>query len=340
MNDNEFDVWDEKLASNPDGGNVFQTAELGDIKHAVGWTPLQLTFGSVNALVIQWHVPLLGNFWYVPKGPGVTSVADLRAVLPKLREAAAAHGVFVVKIEPEIHDAPDISSELASMGLVKVRAIQPNSSTVIVSLQDEADTLASFGQRARRGIRKAQQEGVTVKPVECTEESMQKMYDLLHATSVGKFAVRPFSYYQKFWSLFSQSGRGQLFLAYYNGEAIAGAYVMMVGKKAAYKDGGSVREKVAQSAGYLLQWEIMRWLIQKGATEYDLHGAPHSTQVENTADKQYGLGIFKTSFNKQITDYVGAFDLPLKPLAYKLWTRIGERVMLKLYYKKHHQSWY
>lgn len=70
------------------------------------------------------------------------------------------------------------------------------------------------------------------------------------------------------------------------------------------------------------------------------HRAPPSDQINNPEHKHYGIGRFKTSFNKEVTDYVGAFDLPIKPFAYSLWTKIGERLVLRAYWRKYSESWY
>ena len=50
--------------------------------------------------------------------------------------------------------------------------------------------------------------------------------------------------------------------------------------------------------------------------------------------------MFKTGFNSTITDFVGTFELPVKPLQHRAWTRIGERATLKVHRMRHHESWY
>lgn len=119
-----------------------------------------------------------------------------------------------------------------------------------------------------------------------------------------------------------------MFQAKYEGKVLAGAYVTFVGKKALYKDGGSIRENQEVQAPYALQFEIMRWLREKGIEEYDLHGVPPKSQIDNPDHPLAGLARFKTGFNQEITEYIGTFDLVMNQSAYRVWRRIGERLAM------------
>lgn len=343
MTSDEMLAWDSKLAANPDGGSVFQSAEIAEVKRMGGWTPVYLKLGDMAVTVLERKVMFHGTFWYIPKGPGITSAAQLSGLLPELKAAAKKAGAFMVKIEPELTKAAETTSEITSLGLLPARAVQPNSSTVLIDLSPSLEEiLAGFNQKGRHAINRAKRDGVTAEAVPFTEENARLMYDLLVSTAAGRFeqSIRPFDYYKAFWKSFYDTGRGSLFFAYSEGQVVSAAFAMYMGHKSTYKDGASVRDKQVYGASHLLQWEVMQWMKARGCTQHDLCGAPPSDQVDDTTHPHYGIGRFKTSFNKQITDYVGAFDLPLKPYAYKLWTGLGERVTLRLYYKKHHQSWY
>jgi lipid II:glycine glycyltransferase (peptidoglycan interpeptide bridge formation enzyme) len=84
-------------------------------------------------------------------------------------------------------------------------------------------------------------------------------------------------------------------------------------------------------APYLLQWEIMKWLKLKGVTSYDMHGATPSGMEDDQSHPFYSVTKFKQGFNKDITDWAGVWDLPIKPLKYLLWSMVGN-VYLKFYY--------
>ncbi|SDQ39382.1 lipid II:glycine glycyltransferase FemX, partial [Leucobacter chromiiresistens] len=142
---------------------------------------------------------------------------------------------------------------------------------------------------------------------------------LLQETAEGAFVLRSERYYREFWQRFSQAGVGQMFLAHRDGALVAGAYAMALGAKTTYKDGASMRAKTAYGASHALQWEVMRWANERGALVHDLCGAPPSDRADDREHPLFGVGQFKRSFSPQIVDYAGAFDLPLRPLAYRIW---------------------
>ena len=339
----EIVAWDEQLTHNPDGGNVFQMAELAETKRRGGWTPRYFTIGGVAVTVLEKIVFLHGKFWYLPKGPGVTNFAELSKLLPELRETARKHGAFVVKIEPELPESDVTKQALRDAGLIPTTAIQPNSSTVIIDLVPDLDgVMAVLNQKGRHAIRRAERDGVTAKPVDLTDENMKIMYDLLSETATGRFeaSIRDYEYYKEFWQSFAANGHGQLFFAYYADEVVSAAYCLLLGSKGLYKDGASVRKKTVYGASHLLQWEIITWMKSRGVTSYDLCGAPHSSAINDESHKFYGVGRFKTSFNKHVTDYVGCYDLVINPRAYALWQRFGERLALSLSWRLKHQQWF
>lgn len=343
MTPEEMTAWDNKLVTNPDGGSVFQAAEIAEVKRLGGWTPVYLECGGVVVTILERRVAFHGTFWYIPKGPGVASTKELARLLPDLKVAAKKAGAFMVKLEPELIKSPETTTAIAALGLIPARAVQPNSSTVLIDLSPSLeDIMAAFNQKGRHAINRAKRDGVIAEAVPFTDENAHVMYDMLVATAAGRFerSIRPFDYYKAFWKSFYDTGRGSLFFAYSEGQVVSAAFAMYMGHKGTYKDGASVRDKQVYGASHLLQWEIIQWMKARGCTQHDLCGAPPSDRVDDPTHPHYGIGRFKTSFNKQITDYVGAFDLPLKPLLYKLWTTVGERTTLRLYYKKHHQSWY
>jgi len=101
-----------------------------------------------------------------------------------------------------------------------------------------------------------------------------------------------------------------------------------------------VRERSVYGASHLLQWRVIEWAKTHGSQLHDFCGAPPASEINNPEHPHYGIGRFKTSFNKEVTDYVGAYDVIIKPTAYKIWSRIGERIVQRLHYQKYHENWY
>ncbi len=329
----EITNWDKHILTNPDGGNVAQSIELANIKSQTGWK-IRLIITDICAITVhERHVPVIGKLWYIPKGPGVDKPEDISKLLQPLRGFARKQGVFLVKIESEIIKNDESQSKLAKLGLVSSHPIQPNSSTVILDLSKNVDDImADLPQKARHAIKRAYRDGLKTEIVEPTDENFDIMVNLIHQTMADKSVViRSASYYKNFWKSYIESGMGALFFAYQDDKPIAGAFVQIFGKKGTYKDGGSVREKTIYGASHALQWCIIEWLARKGVKSYDLCGSPPAAEIGNKNHPHYGIGLFKTGFNKTVTEYVGVYDVVVRSLAYRIWSNIGERVICRIY---------
>lgn len=324
--------WDERIAANPDGGNMFQSHELGEIKRLSKWEPIYADVDGVAVTIHAKRAPGFGTYWYLPKGPCAGSVERLAEVMPQLAEAGKRHHVFVIKIEPELLETPENIAALEAGGLRRVHAVQPNVSTIFIDLTGTHDELHQrMPSKQRYAFRRAERDGVVAEAVDGTPENLHTMWSLWKLViDDNELSLRGEAYYTAFWREFLDAGHGQLFFAHTDDTVVAAAFATLIGTKATYKDGGSLRDRPAYGASELLQWRMMEWAQANGAVSYDLCGTPHSTQAENPDDPYYGIGRFKRSFSKDITDFVGAWDLPLHPRLYELWNRGGMRVVQKL----------
>ena len=334
----EIAEWNTFIIHNPDGGAILQGKEFLEQKADSGWTPCYLFVGSRAVAILEKSLPLLGKLWYCPKGPSTTSPTDLEQLLVPLRQFAKINGVFSMKIEPEL----DHTATLKTADLIKTTPIQYNYATVIVDLTPSPDEIMkNLPQKGRHAIRRAERDGVTVKQVPASDENCKVMYALFTETATGAgFAIRPPEYYQAFYRRYEQAGLGQLFFAYFNQQVVAGAFAMTQGEKSMYKDGASVRERTAYGASHLLQWKVIEWAKSRGSKAHDLAGVPPIADITNPDHPFYGLGRFKTSFNKTVTEYVGAYDVPIQPFKAQLWHMFIEKAVRKLYFKQHHESYY
>ena len=329
----EIADWNTHILANPDGGNIFQSFELGTIKSDNGW---KIRYVIAERLAITIHerfIPSFGKLWYIPKGPGVTCVKDLEPVLTSLRKLGFRRGVFLIKIEPEIIKTNTALRALSDLPVIISRPVQPNFATVILDLDKSADdVLAALPQKSRHALKRAVRDGVTITSGGSTKKNLAIMSHLMQVTMADKpGAIREQAYYESFWKLYCDHGLGTLFFAYYDGQPVAGAFIMTYGKKATYKDGGSVREKTVYGASHALQWYIIEWLIEHGVTSYDLCGTPPVDEIDNRDHPLYGVGLFKTSFNKEVTEFIGLYDYPVQPQIYAFWKKFGQRAASRFY---------
>ena len=324
--------WDARIAAAPNKGNIFQSHALGEVKRLARWEPLYAESQGVAMTIHAKSAPGFGTVWYLPKGPCVSTVEELAPIVADLRDAARERGVFFVRIEPEILESPESVAGIEALGLRRVPPVQPNSSTVIFELPEaEEDLLAAYPSKTRNMVRRALREGVEVRRAPDTEETYEQMYALWQEVVEDQgLGVRGRDYFMESWRRMVRAGLGQVITAWVDGEMTAWALVTSVGEVAAYKEGASVRRRPVPGVSQLVQHEGMRWAIERGARVYDLVGTPHSTRLEDKDDMRHGLGVFKRGFNKHVTDWVGAFDLVLRPRRYAAWQRLGQRVVTRL----------
>jgi len=323
----EIGRWDELVVANPDGGQVLQTRAWGEFKRSWGWRPTywiaETDDAEVAVLFLRRRIWGFGDLWYAPKGPGVL---DARALVTLLADRRAMRDAFLVKVEPEIREAGANLDALRRAGLRKsVDDVQISRSTIVVDIDGDEDALlASFKPKCRYNIRLAARRGVEVEAVPMTDANIATMYSLMAATRErAGFFLRSPAYFRGYWELQAASDQAQLFFATFQGRVLAGVVATHVGAHGWYKDGGSVKEHSELMAPHLLQWEVMRWLRGRGVRSYDLVAVPHSSMLSEE-HPLHGLYRFKSGFSETITDFVGTWDLPLRPRAVGAWRQLED----------------
>jgi lipid II:glycine glycyltransferase (peptidoglycan interpeptide bridge formation enzyme) len=378
-NDKTFALPSPSAAGAGSDAEVTETEAWERAREAATWLP-EANPWAMAFTVHEKSVPFVGKLWYLPKGPGFETLAEMAWVTRILADFAKDHGAFMLKIEPrltfqaaadslESHVAPlppgpdsnddptgsdsnddphaelraaraAVRADLISEGFVETLPIIPNASTVIVDLAtapgDITDgsikdvLLANIGQKARYAINRARRDGVTIEQVDATDANCVLMFGLLADTAEGAFGIRSRAYYTSFWKSFAASGQGQFFFAFFEGQLVAGAFAMIFGNRSTYKDGASLRQKTGYGASHLMQFEVMIWARSRGSISHDLCGSPAADEVANTEHPFYGIGLFKTSFCPNVTDYIGVWDYPLNALKYRFWVSFAERAARRL----------
>ena len=349
----EITRWDELVAGNPTGGDFVAVAAYGAVKETVGWKARHLVFeraGSRHSvgLVLERKIPLLGRYWYLPRTPAESEVGPFLESAAALRDFASGEaGVFAVTLEPPLLETPEIeaeldarAAELAAISLSRRHAgLQPHTSTTLLDVDRDDDALmASFSSSTRTKIRKAIREGNDVREYPATPETFAKMIRLQKLVGGGtaNLRLRPDDYAARLWQAYSDAGLGKFYgIDGEDGEPAVMAFTIRVGENSFYKDGGSERPRTTPGMSYLLQWHMMRAMRDEGAKTYDMVGTPPASELENRDHVSYSVGQFKIRFNKHVTEYIGVFDLVLRPKQYQLWLSQGLRITRKLHMRKY-----
>ena len=107
-------------------------------------------------------------------------------------------------------------------------------------------------------------------------------------------------------------------IAEVDGEPVAAVIIFRFAGKAWYLYGMSRTAHRDKMPNYLLQWEAIKRAKAAGCTVYDLWGAPDEF-VET--DPLWGVFRFKEGLGGTVHRYLGAWDLPVNRMLYRLYTR-------------------
>ncbi len=344
-------AWNEAVAALP-GAHVLQTWQWGRVKSAYGWQALPRVWrdgsGEVAAagLILQRSVsirglPLALRVMYVPKGP-LCNWADAgvrHVVLDDLERLARRQKAIFIKIDPDVCLGAGVPGQANAQENSQGQEVQVDlqrggwrfseeqiqfRNTVVIDLSPSLDDLlAKMKQKTRYNIRLAVRKGVAVRLGGSGD--LPLLYQMYAETSARDgFVIRDEGYYQAVWSSFMQAGMAEPLIAEVEGQAVAALIIFRFAGKAWYLYGMSRdahREKMPSS---LLQWEAICRAKACGCRTYDLWGAPDTF---DESDSLWGVFRFKEGLGGEVVRHIGAWDLPVRPALYGLYTQTLPRLL-------------
>jgi lipid II:glycine glycyltransferase (peptidoglycan interpeptide bridge formation enzyme) len=324
-------AWDAMVLAN--GGHMLQSWRWGALKSHFGWEVERITsedsHGTDLAQVL-FRQKFGLSVGYLPRGPVLSSAnpTGLARLFARIDAVAKRRRALTIIVEPEgAIDGDQAPPTLAQSPLLPIQPAR----TVKISLDDDESLLAQMHQKTRYNVRLAQRRGVQTRFVEATDASVATFYELLQDTAArNAFGIHTLDYYQQFLRLFGDDAT--LIFAEIDALPVAGIIAAAFGPEAIYMYGASSTKHRAHGAGFLIQFEAMRWARERGCLRYDLWGIPaqdpHSTKVDDgdriagTAGSDWrGLYEFKTRFGGEIVSYSPPFERQYHPLMTSLARR-------------------
>jgi lipid II:glycine glycyltransferase (peptidoglycan interpeptide bridge formation enzyme) len=343
--------WNQLVASLP-GAHILQTQEWGVVKSRYGWRPLHYFWRGESgqsvaaALVLQRAVPFPGlsarlRVLYIPKGPLLDwrNRALRRQVLLDLASLARQQRAIFVKVDPDVLLGTGVPGEPEARAYQDGEALEAEleeggwrfsdeqiqfRNTVLIDLSPELETLmANMKQKTRYNIRLAGRRGLTVRVG--GEADLSALYRMYAETALRDgFVIREEGYYRTVWTTFMRCERAEPLIAEFQGQIVAGVIIFYFADRAWYLYGMSSREHHEKMPNYLLQWEAIRRAKARGCRIYDLWGAPD--QFEES-DPLWGVYRFKCGLGGAVVRHIGAWDLPVRPWIYRLYTQALPRIL-------------
>jgi lipid II:glycine glycyltransferase (peptidoglycan interpeptide bridge formation enzyme) len=179
----------------------------------------------------------------------------------------------------------------------------------------EADLLSGFNQLWRRNIKKADKAGVEV--VHGTCDDLPAFHEVYVETAQrDRFTPRGLPYFQRMYRAMTNEDdeRLTLYLARHEGRVLAATTMVTVGRHAWYSYGASSNEGRDVRPSNAIQWAMIRDALARGCAVYDLRGISDTLDPD---DHLFGLIQFKLGTGGHAQEYLGEWDLPLRPVLAK-----------------------
>ncbi|HZV52207.1 MAG TPA: peptidoglycan bridge formation glycyltransferase FemA/FemB family protein [Candidatus Dormibacteraeota bacterium] len=294
--------WDRALGELAVPAPLLQSWAFGEVQAQEGWSVERLVLpgGGRATVLLQGSGPL--RWAYVPRGPVPATAETVADLVAWARERRLAR----LRVEPEAPIA--FGGELRALGFQPSTAAQPRH-TLIVPLADEETMLASFKPKHRYNVRLAQRRGVVVQ-VERDAAELKRQSDFTaHRQGISLLTLEQ---YRRRLELLDGC---RVYVARWQGQALAAIMVASFGGRAYYLYGGSSDRHRQLMPTYAVQWAAMRDAAEAGCRDYDLWGIPPSP---DPAHPWFGLWQFKMGFGGEQVEYCGAWDLVFSPLAARI----------------------
>jgi peptidoglycan pentaglycine glycine transferase (the first glycine) len=339
--------WNSDILSLP-GSSFLQSDEWAKIKQPNGWFSEKRTWlAQDNSLIAAaqilfrsiYRIPL--SVAYVPRGPLLdwNNTNLYQNVINDLVAVGIKRNAIYLKIDPDLTigtGIPGSTTDQPAQTGVSVEKFLKNTgwkfsqdqiqfrNTVEIDLLPAEETLlARMHQKTRYNIRLAERKGVDVSEAVETEWPMiYKMYAET-ATRDG-FVIRPWEYYNRVWKILGSAGMATCLKAEIAGELAAAIWVVGFGRKSHYLYGMSSSIHREFMPNYLLQWRGMLFAKNQGRSVYDMWGAPNEFSSDDTLN---GVFRFKQGFGGEVIRTLGAWDYPIRPNLYRLYTGILPRIL-------------
>jgi lipid II:glycine glycyltransferase (peptidoglycan interpeptide bridge formation enzyme) len=174
------------------------------------------------------------------------------------------------------------------------------------------DVMTGFNQLWRRNIRKAEKAGVEVS--HGTYDDLPAFHEVYVETAKRDgFTPRGLAYFQRMWKAMTDEDpeRLTLYVARHEGRVLAATTLVKVGAHAWYSYGASSNEGRDVRPSNAIQWAMIRDCIEAGCSVYDLRGI---SDTLDPSDPLFGLIQFKLGTGGYAQEYLGEWDLRLRPL--------------------------
>lgn len=287
-----------------------QSEQWRKFQEATGKRTFNIASDGFWANIIEHELPIVGKYFYIPRGPlGEAEIEDVINLAKKEKAGWIRIDVDYKNSKYKIEKAP--------------HDMQPRELFVIDITKPEEQLWAEMKSKTRYNIKVAQKHNVKIRVTDKSQPDSQKYLDkfieLVKITAKRDgITPHPENYYRQMFETIPAENL-KLYVAEYQDKIIATNIVIHYGNTATYLHGASDNEYRNVMAPYLLQWQAILDAKKAGLERYDFGGVK-----TNGDDSWAGITKFKTGFspNTKPIEFPGSYDIIINNKKYYLYRLI------------------
>ena len=309
------------------GVKVIRRGRVSNKKNVEGTRP-----ELVEGFTLTLHKVPRTKFYvgYLPKGNLPTD-----ELLDELKRIGKQENCIFIQLEPNViasEAKQSLNSHLSSLNLKLAAHPLFTQYTFMLDLtQSEEELLANLHPKTRYNIRVAKKHKVKV-----VEDNSQKSFEqylklMMETINRQGFYAHTPSYHRNMFEILTknQELRTKNQLLYHllnalyrpttNNEPITlSSWILFAFKDTLYYPyGASSREHREVMANNLICWEAIKFGKKLGLKKFDMGGALGPELDKN--DPWYGFHRFKEGYGAELVEFVGSYDLVIKPAIYEIY---------------------
>jgi hypothetical protein len=316
--------WDRELFAS--GGHVMQSRAWMAVQQALGDEVVHQRGEGWRWAGVHHRGRGLG-YLYLPYGPALDAPGRLGDAIDAIRTAGTALGADFVRVEPDLEvnsaaAAAAAEAVLGGRGAMRARSVQPRHTLVLDLRRPEEELRGEMLSGRRRSINAAARKGISIRRTREAGE-VEEFIRLIRRTGErSRFDPHSDAYYRTVCTTLFDRGAASLYLAEVEGESVAGVIAFESPTTGYYAHAADDPERSRQVvAAAPLAWRIVLDCRAEGRSTFDFWGVI----PDDSSDHPWaGFSRFKKTFGGRMVTRPGTFDLPLRPLRYRVYRAARE----------------
>ncbi|EKE18634.1 MAG: methicillin resistance protein [uncultured bacterium] len=331
--------------NSPDGG-FLQSSAWQKFQESVGRKAFSISLDvekeKFQANVVEHILPIVGKYFYSPRGPVMKQEAwnaQYEEKMLELINLAKSENAGWIRIEPATQEILDVIKKHVKEKIIKaphdmqpkeILAIDISKSAEQLLMEMKSKTRYNIGVARKRGVRifSISKQKKTTEQKDYIEEFLRLNKEMALRNGIATHADE---YYKKMFEILPDD-MFKIYVAEFEGKIIAANLVLFYGRTVTYLHGASGKMHRNLMAPFLLQWQSILDAKEKGCTHYDFGGV-NSGSGNNSWE---GITNFKLGFSLKTKplQFPGSYDIIINPRRYAVYRGLQRAKAFAVRFKK------